>query len=155
VQFLRNLIEAQRKLYHAPDAKLHKFWPLFDAFETFLFAPDQRSGKSGVHVRDYVDLKRVMNTVIVAMLPCLLWAIYNTGVQHFAAWAKLVELGKAGTDAHPYVLGWLQSLVGMPNLAAPTFLDTVVFGLQKMLPIIVVSYGTGLAIEMMFSVIRK
>lgn len=155
MQFLRNLIEAQRKLYHAPDAKLHKFWPLFDAFETFLFAPDQRSGKSGVHVRDYVDLKRVMNTVIVAMLPCLLWAIYNTGVQHFAAWAKLVELGKAGTDAHPYVLGWLQSLVGMPNLAAPTLLDTVVFGLQKMLPIIVVSYGTGLAIEMMFSVIRK
>ncbi|MEY4675490.1 MAG: Na-translocating NADH-quinone reductase subunit, partial [Planctomycetota bacterium] len=62
MQFLRNLIEAQRKLYHAPNAKLHKFWPLFDAFETFLFAPDHRTGKTGVHVRDYVDLKRVMNT---------------------------------------------------------------------------------------------
>ena len=88
MQFLRNLIEKQKTLYHEPGSKLHKVWPLFDAFETFLFAPDFRAGKkpeNRVHVRDYVDLKRVMNTVILAMLPCLLWAIWNAGAQHFAA----------------------------------------------------------------------
>ena len=152
MQFLRNLIEKQKKLYHEPGSKLHKVWPLFDAFETFLFAPEQRAGKVGVHVRDYVDLKRVMNTVIVAMLPCLLWAIWNAGVQHFAAIDGLVKAGKLGADA--YVQGWLQSIFP-PNVAAPTAFDNVIFGLQRMLPILIVSYGVGLGIEMTFSVIRK
>ncbi len=152
MQFLRNLIEKQKKLYHEPGSKLHKVWPLFDAFETFLFAPEHRAGKVGVHVRDYVDLKRVMNTVIIAMLPCLLWAIWNTGVQHFAAIDGLVKTGKLAADA--YVQGWLQSFFP-PNVAATTAFDNVIFGLQRMLPILIVSYGAGLGIEMMFSVIRK
>jgi Na+-transporting NADH:ubiquinone oxidoreductase subunit B len=152
VQFLRNLIEKQKKLYHAPDSKLHKVWPLFDAFETFLFAPDHRAGQSRVHVRDYVDLKRVMNTVILAMLPCLLWAIWNAGAQHFHAIAGLIAAGK--TTAAAYVPGWLQGFFA-PDLAAPTAFDNVIFGLQRMLPILIVSYGVGLGIEMLFSVIRK
>ena len=152
MQFLRNLIEKQRKLYHSPDAKFHKLWPLFDAFETFLFAPEQRAGRQGVHVRDYVDLKRVMNTVILAMLPCLLWAIYNAGAQHFAAFAHVVQDGKATAEA--YVPGWLQGIFA-PDVAAPSVFDKVVFGLQRMLPILLVSYGVGLGIEMVFSVIRK
>ncbi|HEX5050457.1 MAG TPA: NADH:ubiquinone reductase (Na(+)-transporting) subunit B [Planctomycetota bacterium] len=158
MQFLRNLIEKQRKLYHAPDSKLHKVWPLFDAFETFLFAPDHRAGRSGVQVRDYVDLKRVMNTVIIAMLPCLLWAIWNTGAQHFHAIAVMAKAGKVTPDG--YVLGWLQT-VFPPDLAWdassawPRPFDNVVFGLQRMLPILLVSYGVGLGIEMMFSVLRK
>jgi Na+-transporting NADH:ubiquinone oxidoreductase subunit B len=146
---LRNLIEKQKTLYHEPGSKLHKVWPLFDAFETFLFAPDFRAGKERVHVRDYVDLKRVMNTVILAMLPCLLWAIWNAGAQHFAA---IASKNVAQAD---YALGWLQSIFGAPNLAAVSAMDTIVFGLQRMLPILIVSYGVGLGIEMMFSVIRK
>jgi Na+-transporting NADH:ubiquinone oxidoreductase subunit B len=149
VQFLRNLIEKQKTLYHEPGSKLHKVWPLFDAFETFLFAPDFRAGKERVHVRDYVDLKRVMNTVILAMLPCLLWAIWNAGAQHFAA---IASKNVAQAD---YALGWMQSILGAPNLAAVSAMDTIVFGLQRMLPILIVSYGVGLGIEMTFSVIRK
>lgn len=149
MQFLRNLIEKQKTLYHEPGSKLHKVWPLFDAFETFLFAPDFRAGKERVHVRDYVDLKRVMNTVILAMLPCLLWAIWNAGAQHFAA---IASKNVAQAD---YALGWLQSIFGAPNLAAVSAMDTIVFGLQRMLPILIVSYGVGLGIEMTFSVIRK
>ncbi|MEO6598198.1 MAG: NADH:ubiquinone reductase (Na(+)-transporting) subunit B [Planctomycetota bacterium] len=158
MQFLRNLIEKQKKLYHAPDSKFHKAWPLFDALETFLFAPDFRAGKTGVHVRDYVDLKRVMNTVIIAMLPCLLWAIWNAGAQHFHAVAVQMQAGKMSPDS--YVTGWLQSLFP-PHLDAdasagwPRPFDNIVFGLQRMLPILLVSYGTGLGIEMLFSVIRK
>ncbi|MGE3173001.1 MAG: NADH:ubiquinone reductase (Na(+)-transporting) subunit B [Planctomycetota bacterium] len=151
MQFLRNLIEKQRKLYHAKDSKFHKAWPLFDAFETFLFAPENRAGRERVHVRDYVDLKRVMNTVIVAMLPCLLWAIWNTGAQHFAAWQSLHGGGEAAAE---YVTGWLQ-WIAPPNAAAPSAVDTVVYGLQRMLPILIVSYGIGLGIEMLFAVIRK
>ncbi len=156
MQFLRNLIEKQKKLYHAPDSKFHKVWPLFDAFETFLFAPDHRTGTSRVHVRDYVDLKRVMNTVILAMVPCLLWAIWNAGVQHFHGWQMVADAAaKAGKPAPEYVLGWLQSLLGAPNLGALGAFDNIVFGLQRMLPILIVSYGVGLGIEMTFSVIRK
>ena len=140
MQFLRNLVEKQKTLYHAKDSKFHKVWPLFDAFETFLFAPDHRSGTSRVHVRDYVDLKRVMNNVILAMVPCLLWAIWNAGVQHFHGWQMVADAAaKAGKPAPEYVLGWLQSLLGAPNLAALTPFDNIVFGLQRMLPILVVS----------------
>lgn len=156
MQFLRNLVEKQRKLYHAKDSKFHKVWPLFDAFETFLFAPDFRAGKSRVHVRDYVDLKRVMNNVILAMTPCLLWAIWNTGYQHFEAIGRMVASGDMAIA--DYSLGWLQSLLGGPELASEnwaSFYDEVVFGLQRMLPLLIVSYGVGLGIEMMFSVIRK
>lgn len=151
MQFLRNLVEKQKTLYHAKDSKFHKVWPLFDAFETFLFAPDHRAGTSRVHVRDYVDLKRVMNNVILAMVPCLLWAIWNAGAQHFAA----VQAMKMTPEAYAGSLGWLQSLLGGPDLAALTAFDNVVFGLQRMLPILIVSYGVGLGIEMMFSCVRK
>jgi Na+-transporting NADH:ubiquinone oxidoreductase subunit B len=155
VQFLRNLIEKQRKLYHGKDSKFHKLWPLFDSFETFLFAPDHRTGKVGVHVRDYVDLKRVMNAVIIALLPCLLWAIWNTGAQHFHAWTQVAAKAVAAGKANPeYVTGWLQAIFA-PNVASPGAFDYVIFGLQRMLPILIVSYGVGLGIEVMFSILRK
>jgi len=156
VQFLRNLIDKQRKLYHGEDSKFHKVWPLFDALETFLFAPDFRAGPKRVHVRDYVDLKRVMNSVILAMVPCLLWAIWNNGVQHFDAVTAMIASGEMAADG--YTTGWLQGVLGAPVLgleAGVSPYDTVVFGLQRMVPLIVVSYGVGLMIEGLFSVIRK
>lgn len=155
MKFLRNLIDKQRKLYHAKDSKFHKVWPLFDAMETFLFAPDFRAGKKGVHMRDYVDLKRVMNSVIIAMMPCLLWAIWNTGAQHFAAVGQLIADGNM--VAGDYVTGWLQGILGAPDLAAEvtSASDTIIFGLQRMLPLVIVSYGVGLSIEGLFCVIRK
>ncbi|MHC5066308.1 MAG: NADH:ubiquinone reductase (Na(+)-transporting) subunit B [Planctomycetota bacterium] len=148
MQFLRNLVEKQRKLYHSPDAKLHKFWPLFDAGETFLFNPDTKTPDQGPQVRDYVDLKRVMMTVIFALLPCLLWSIWNTGAQHFAA--------IAGMGVEGYTSGWLQGLFfGEGYAPLGTATDKIVFGLQQMLPIIICSYAVGLGIEGMFSVWRK
>ena len=155
MQFLRNLIDKQRKLYHQKDSKFHKVWPLFDALETFLFAPDFRAGKKGVHVRDYVDLKRVMNSVILAMVPCLLWAFWNTGAQHFTAVMNMIADGKMA--AGDYTVGWLQGLLGAPDLTADAISasDTIIFGLQHMGPLVAVSYGVGLGIEGLFCVIRK
>ena len=128
MQFLRNLVDKQRKLYHGPDSPLHKFWPLLDAGETFLFSPGTKTPASGPHVRDYIDLKRTMWTVIIALLPCVLFSIYNTGYQHFLATGALAE-----------------STTG----------DIVWYGLLTMLPIIVVSYVVGLGIEGIFAVVRK
>lgn len=152
---MRGLVDRVRKLYHAPDAPLHKVWPMFEALETFLLTPDHTAGKRGPHVRDYLDLKRTMALVIVAMLPCVLWSIWNAGHQHFLALASMA--GDGGAKA--YASGWLQGLwFGSgyaPNLAAAGMSDKLVFGLQRMLPIIFVSYFVGLNIEAVFSIIRK
>ncbi len=149
MQFLRRLVDKQRGLYHQPDAKFHKFWPLFDAGETFLFSPDTKTPDHGPHVRDYVDLKRVMMLVIFALVPTFLWAIWNTGVQHFAVIS-------AHSEGAAYVVGWLQGLVfGADYAPLGSAVDNIVFGLQQMLPIVFVSYFVGLNIEAMFAVWRK
>ncbi|MEM7201478.1 MAG: NADH:ubiquinone reductase (Na(+)-transporting) subunit B [Planctomycetota bacterium] len=167
MKLLRNLVDSGRKLYHEPGSKLHGVWPLLDAFETFLFTPSTPTGKSGPHVRDYIDLKRTMWTVIVALVPCLLWSFYNNGYQHFLAISQFVANG----GANPYLaqgevgaaiapqIGWLQWVIFgssyAPDVAAPGFGDILVFGLQQMLPILFVSYFVGLNIEGLFAVLRK
>lgn len=107
--------------------KLHKFWPVYDGFATFLFVPGHVTHK-GTHIRDGIDLKRTMITVVFAMIPALLFGIYNVGFQHFRA---LGQLGTAGT------------------------MDMVVYGLIKVLPLLIVSYGVGLGVEFLFCIIKK
>lgn len=97
--------------------KLEKLESVFEGMETFLFTPNTTS-RSGAHIHDSNDMKRTMITVVVALLPCLLFAMYNIGFQHFKA---------VGTDA--------------------TFWEMFFFGLLAMLPVIVVSYVVGLGIE--------
>ena len=154
MKFLRNLVDKNRKLYHEEGSKFHKMWPLFDAAETFLFATSNKTPKQGPHVRDYIDLKRTMTMVIYALLPCLVFSIYNTGYQHFLA---LAGMGDAAPSQ--YVVGWLQGiLMGSnynPTVSDPTGFDITLFGLQQMLPIIFVSYFVGLSIEGAFAVWRK
>ena len=96
----------------------------FEAFESFLFVPDETT-KRGCHIRDAVDLKRTMITVVIALMPALLFGIWNIGYQHFLATAE-----------------------------SATFWQTFGFGLLKALPVIVASYVTGLAIEFAFAQIR-
>ncbi|HJB84069.1 MAG TPA: NADH:ubiquinone reductase (Na(+)-transporting) subunit B [Candidatus Alistipes merdigallinarum] len=103
-------------------AKLHS---TFDAFETFLFVPN-RVTRSGSHIRDCLDLKRVMIVVVIALMPALLFGMYNTGLQHFRA------MGEA--DASGWTCFW--------------------FGFLKVLPIIIVSYVVGLGIEFISAQIR-
>lgn len=93
-----------------------------DAFETFLFTPKEVTAK-GVHIKDGIDLKRTMSTVIMAMVPCLLFGIYNAGFQHFRA----------------------QGILDAP------FWEMVAMGAWKVLPIVVVSYAVGLGIEFAFA----
>lgn len=97
----------------------------FDAFETFLFVPDKVTRK-GAHIRDAVDMKRTMIMVVLALMPALFFGIYNTGLQHFIS------------------IGLEQS-----------FWSMIGYGLIKVLPLLVVSYGVGLAIEFAFAQFRK
>jgi Na+-transporting NADH:ubiquinone oxidoreductase subunit B len=108
-----------------PGGRFGMLHSTFDAFETFLFVPDKITFK-GSHIRDHIDMKRTMSMVVLAMLPPLLFGIWNVGFQHYRSMGEV-----------------------MP------FFDTVMFGLIKVLPIIVVSYATGLAIEFAFAQARK
>ena len=79
MQFLRNLLDKAEKPFHK-GGKLEKLYPLYEATDTFLYTPPDVT-KASSHVRDAIDLKRMMITVVVALLPCVLFAMYNTGFQ--------------------------------------------------------------------------
>ncbi len=104
--------------------KFAKLESSFDAFETFLFVPDKVT-KKGSHVRDYMDMKRNMALVVIAMIPALLFGMWNVGTQHAAS------IGET----------W-------------TLMESFWFGLIKILPLIVISYGVGLGTEFIFAQIR-
>ena len=97
--------------------KLHAFRSVFDGFETFLFVPNETS-KTGVHIHDAIDSKRIMSFVVIALIPALLFGMFNVGYQNFMA---------SGTEG--------------------TYLDMFIYGFLAVLPKIVVSYGVGLGIE--------
>jgi len=105
--------------------KLERFYPLFEVLDTFLLTPDTRTDK-GPHIRDKVDSKRFMITVVVALIPAILIGIYNIGLQ--TSLAKGVQT---------------------------TLLDNFIFGLIKMLPVIIVTYAVGLFWEILFAIVRK
>ena len=104
--------------------KYDKALTAIDAFETLMFTPEEVT-HTGAHIRDGIDLKRTMSTVILAMVPCLLFGMYNAGYQHFF---------QLGVDA--------------------SFWEMFQIGLIKVLPIVVVSYGVGLGIEFGFAMYK-
>ena len=81
-------------LQYISDQKFEKFAPAINAFDTFLFVPNHTT-KKGAHIRDAIDLKRTMVTVIIALLPALLYGIYNTGYQY------LIQTGSPFTFVEP------------------------------------------------------
>lgn len=125
MKFLRNQLDNLKHNFEK-GGKWEKFYYAYEAFDTFLFAPNTTTEGKGVQVRDAIDLKRLMMTVIIAMLPCLIFGMWNVGHQHFLA------LGQAATFAEKFGIGLL-----------------------KTVPIIIVSYGVGLGIEFVFSIIRR
>ena len=121
---IRNLVDRIKPTFEK-GGKLGFLHSTFDAFETFLFVPNTVTRK-GSHVRDCVDLKRVMIMVVLALVPAMLFGIWNTGYQHKLAFGL--------TD-------W-------------TFWNVVLYGLVKVLPLYIVSYLVGLAIEFVSAQIK-
>ncbi len=116
--------------HHYRDKKMA---PAFNAFHTFLFAPDETT-HSGSHVRGADDLKRTMNTVIMALIPILLFSMFNAGYQHYSA-INGFPLDFSVTD---HFLTW----------------DNFWIGIVKVLPLVIVSYGVGLIVEFIFAIIK-
>ena len=115
-----------------------KMAPAFNAFHTFLYLPNETT-HNGTHIKGADDLKRTMNTVIMALVPCLIFGIFNAGHQHYAA------IAAADTDGMP----WEPSIFG-------NFItwDNFIMGCWTVLPLVVVSYGVGLIVEFIFAVIK-
>jgi len=113
-----------------------KMAPAFNAFHTFLFTPNETT-HSGAHVRAADDLKRTMNTVILALIPVLLFSFFNTGYQHYAA----IDAA-SGT---PRELMLFENFLTWENFW---------LGFIKVLPLVIVSYGVGLLVEFIFAVIK-
>ena len=124
MKFLRDKIDQIKKPFEKGQ-KFEKFAPAINALDTFLYVPNHTT-KHGAHIRDAVDLKRTMITVVLALIPALIFGIYNAGYQHFIQ----IE----GSDM--------------------SFGNLFFHGLWKVLPMIIVSYAVGLGIEFAFAIFR-
>ena len=125
MKLLRKFFNSQKPLFQK-GGKFEKGYYLFEALEAFLFVPDHVTSKKGVQVKDAIDLKRLMMTVVIAMIPCLLFGIWNVGHQHFLA-----------------------------NGSSVSFLEKIIFGSKVVLPVVLVSYTAGGIVEVIFSTIRR
>ena len=90
MKFILKQLEKSKALFE-PGGKLEKLHPLYEANDTFLFTPEEVTSGSP-HVRDSIDMKRTMITVVLALVPCILFAIWNAGHQY-----NVVPSGKPGT----------------------------------------------------------
>ena len=88
---LRKMIDKIKPTF-SEGGKLSMFRSVFDGFETFLFVPNTTS-KSGAHIHDAIDSKRIMIMVVIALMPALLFGMYNVGYQHYLAIGQLAETG--------------------------------------------------------------
>ncbi|MCP4640089.1 MAG: NADH:ubiquinone reductase (Na(+)-transporting) subunit B, partial [bacterium] len=145
MKFLLNLQNKQRKLFEK-GGKLERLYPLFEANDTFLFTSDTvTEGPS--HVRDGLDLKRMMITVVVALAPCMLMAMYNTGYQANLA---ITEQGAAPLDT------WQTALLNALNIGfTPSLLACLLHGALYFLPVYIVTLAAGGFWEVVFAVVRK
>ncbi|MEO9805291.1 MAG: NADH:ubiquinone reductase (Na(+)-transporting) subunit B [Reichenbachiella sp.] len=106
--------------------KWEKFFYIYEAHETLFLAPNSTTGAKGAQIKDAIDMKRMMMTVIIAMLPCLLFGIWNAGHQHYLAVGEVADLA-----------------------------SEILLGATLVVPILIVSYSVGLGIEFTFATIRK
>ena len=123
MKLFKNILSSVKPHFES-GGKLEKLYPAYDAFETFLFVPDHTTHK-GTHIKDAIDLKRTMAFVVLAMLPCILFGMWNIGDQYYRAL----------------------------NVEA-TFFENLNFGFWKFLPLLIVSYAVGLTVEFAFAISR-
>lgn len=125
----------KEKLHSFKEKNKNKKWiPAFNAIHTFLYLPNETT-HNGTHIKVADDLKRTMNTVIMALVPCLIFGMFNAGYQHYLA------------------LGEIESANGFLGASFWT-LDNLIVGLWQVLPLVIVSYGVGLAVEFVFAIIK-
>ena len=121
---LRNYLDKIKPNFEE-GGKFHAFQSVFDGFETFLFVPS-KTAKTGTHIHDAIDSKRIMSIVVISLVPALLFGMYNVGYQHFT------HTGATGS-----------------------FFEMFIYGFLAVLPKIIVSYVVGLGIEFVVAQWKK
>ena len=123
MKLFKNILESV-KPHFVEGGKLEKLYPAYDAFETFLFVPDHTT-HAGTHIKDAIDLKRTMALVVLSMVPCILFGMWNLGDQYYKA-------------------------LNMDS----TLFQNLTFGFWKFMPLLIVSYAVGLSVEFAFAISR-
>jgi Na+-transporting NADH:ubiquinone oxidoreductase subunit B len=145
MKFLEHFLDSKKHMFEK-GGKLEKFYPVYEAIDTFAFTPDSVT-QSNAHVRDAIDLKRTMITVVMAMLPAILMALYNTGYQ-----ANLI-LASGKYQA----VSWQHDLfISMGFVHDPSnLIANVVYGSLFFIPVWLVCNITGGLLEVLFASVRK
>lgn len=124
----------KQNLHNFREKNKDKKWlPAFSAIHTFLFLPNETT-HNGTHIKAADDLKRTMNTVIMAMVPCLIFGMFNAGYQHHLAFGD-IQQATGGFFSSEF---WT--------------MDNFMVGFWKVIPLVIVSYVVGLAIEILFAI---
>ena len=123
----------KQNLHNFKEKNKDKKWlPAFSAIHTFLFLPNETT-HNGTHIKAADDLKRTMNTVIMAMVPCLIFGMFNAGYQHYLAFGEIQQATGGFLSSEFWTL------------------DNFLVGFWKVIPLVIVSYVVGLAIEILFA----
>ncbi len=123
---LKKYIDTQLKPQFEEGGKFHALRSVFDGFYTFMYVPNEVAGKKGAHIHDAIDSKRIMSMVVIALIPCLLFGMYNVGYWHYQAIGETQDF-------------WM----------------TFLYGLLAVLPKVAVSYIVGLGIEFIIAQWKK
>ena len=134
MSFLRKKLDAVEPLFHK-GGKFEKWFPLFEMGDSFLYSPGQRTS-SGPHVRDAIDLKRMMTMVVIALMPVILWSFFNNGYQEMLANSSY-------------------GLKAADSISMDVIMQASWLGLLSFLPIYIVTLVAGGVIEATFAVVRK
>lgn len=146
MKFLRDILDAQHK-HFVKGGALEKLYPLYEALDTFAYTPGQVA-QGSVHVRDALDLKRLMITVVMALTPCIFMALYNTGLQANAA---MEAMGIAS------VSGWRGDIFHALGFSVDSgnIVSNMVHGALYFFPIFLVTQIAGGFWEVLFATVRK
>ncbi len=144
---LRKLLDTVEPLFEPGKGKLELLYPLYEAADTFLYTPKDTT-TNAAHVRDSLDLKRMMSMVIVALGPCIFMAMFNTGRQ--------ANLAIASSEAISQLDNWQTQLVQSLGFSfEPGLLNNIVHGAAYFLPVYIVCMTVGGLWEVLFSCVRK
>jgi len=146
MKFLRKFLDKHSRLYEK-GGKLHFFEPLFDTVDNFLFTSGKVANNPSF-VRDALNLKRMMMMVVYALIPAVIFAFYNTGLQ------ANIEMAKIGKTALDGWRGGVISFLGIGYDQASIFSD-IIIGMLFFLPVYFVSFAVGAFWEILFGIVRR
>ena len=142
MKFIHNIFDRMEPSF-AKGGKYEKYYAVFEMFDTFFRQPSSRT-YSASHVRDGIDLKRIMITVWLCTFPVMFWAMYNTGFQALTAMAHM------GVTPS----GWRTVITGLFGYDPSSLISCFAFGAMQFLPIYIVTFVVGIFWEVVFAVVR-